>query len=199
MPLVPPKTNLHVRKVALDARNPIAHSLRRFHVPREPKGRLKHGFRKVVAFGNRTLCRPFLFERPFPVTLCRLPPISLERRNDDRIARPLRSLAADSCVLDRRSEPSIDIPHEHTLDARFRVFCGKVNTAITFHERRHRRVIARIRVFTPLAHPVATLAIILLKKPCAEIFVRHEHISLAGTHHFSYTGIHRLHQHPIPA
>ena len=183
MPFVPAQSKGDVWHVLLHAGEPVGHDLGSFHVPRKPKRRFAHGLRKIRARRKRSLCGPFLLERPFSVPFRSLPPIAIERTYCDRIARPFSGLSDNARIFDRGFEPGVHIPDEHPFYSGIWILCREVKSGAVFHERRHRRKIARIREFAPLALPVSAFAVVSFEKPCAKVLVRHENIRLVGIDH----------------
>ena len=119
------------------------------------------------------LCRPFLPERKITVAARRRPPIALQRRKHDRMARSVGT------KFRRRLEADVLLAfNDKTFDSRLRVFRSDVKPVLADEKRADHRRVSEIVAADGL-RPGGPL----FEKPCAVVGVRQHRVALAIARH----------------
>ena len=153
----------------------------RQHVRRDGRAAVdvdpKRNFANAARIGRgvlyEPLCRPFLPEREIAVASRRRPPIALQRREHDRVAR---SVGAEFSW--RREADVLLAFYDEALDSRLRVFGGDVEPIFADEKRTDHRSVSKIVAADGLRRGCA-----LFYKPCAVVAVRQHRIALAVARH----------------
>ena len=121
----------------------------------------------------RPLCRPFLPERKITVAARSRPPVALQRRKHDRMARPV------GAKFHRRLEADVLLAfNDKTLDSRLWVFGGDVQPVLADEKRTDHRCVSEIVSANGL-RPGGALS----EKACAVVGVRQHRVTLAIARH----------------
>ena len=124
-----------------------------------------------VLYGS--LCRPFLPERKIAVASRRRPPVALQRRKHDGVARPV------GAQFSRRREADVLLAfYDKTLDPRLRVFGGDIESVFADEKRTDHRCVSEV-----VAADRLRLGCALSEKPCAMVAIRQHRVALAIARH----------------